>query len=101
MNARHTRRSWRVMSAFALLLASASILLSAWLFTRVQNERSTSVVTACVRDSNQSRAIIAFLDELGSRPKTLDKAREFFPVLSREQCEKRARSLVGPPPAKR
>ena len=95
------RRSWRVMSAFALVLAAASLLWSAWLFTRVQHERTASLVRACQRDSAQSMAIIEFLDELGSRPQTLNKAREFFPVLTREQCEQRAREAVGPPPARR
>lgn len=96
-----TRRAWRTMSALAMLLAAASMLLSAWLFTRVQDERTNSLVSACMRESSRSAATIEFLNELGSRPATLEKARTFFPVLTREQCEARARLSVGPPPAKK
>lgn len=95
------RRSWRTMSGLALILASASILLSAYLFQRVQTERTRSLVTTCLRDSAQSSAIIGFLSELGSRPQTVAKAREFFPVLTEKECRSRAERLVGPPPAKR
>jgi hypothetical protein len=95
------RRSWRVMSALALVLAAGSILFTAYLFTRVQNERTRSVVTSCLRDSAKNEAIIAFLEELEARPSTLTKAREFFPVLTERACEQRARVLVRPPPAHR
>lgn len=95
------RRSWRITAACALILAAASILFSAYLFTRVQDERTKTIVGACQRDSAQSEAIIQFLVELGSRPSTVRKARAFFPVLSPEQCEERGQRLVGPPPVKR
>lgn len=88
------------MSGLALVLAAASILLSSWLFTRIQTQRTESLVRACLRDSDQSRAIIAFLDELGSKPATVDKARGFFPVLTIDECEARAEESVGPPPGK-
>ena len=98
MNAKDTRRAWRVMSACALLLAAASILFSAFLFTRVQDERTRSLVRACVRDSTQNQGTLDFLAALDVREETLERARRFYPVLSVRQCEERARKAVGPPP---
>jgi hypothetical protein len=95
------RRSWRIMSACALILAAASMLLSSYLFTRIQDERTQTIVGACLRDSDQSRAIIAFLIDVHARPSTIKSSKSFFPVLTREQCEQRGRNLVGPPPVKR
>lgn len=92
------RSSWRVVSAAALLLASLSILVSAFLFTRIQNERTYALTQTCLRESDRSSATIAFLRDLGVRPMTLAKARERFPVLSVAQCEQRAQGLVKSPP---
>jgi hypothetical protein len=89
------RRSWRVMSALALVLAAGSMFLSARLFAQVQQERERSVVAGCLRDSAQSAAIIQFLGDVGSRKETLALARVLFPVLTEEQCRARGRDSVG------
>jgi hypothetical protein len=58
------RRSWRVMSALALLMAAASILFSAWLFNRVQEERANATRTACQGTNDRQDETKARLDEL-------------------------------------
>lgn len=95
------RRSLRILNALALLLAATSILLSAYLYTRIQNERSRALVVLCEQNSAQSAAIIAFLRHLDSRRSTVQEARKFFPVLTQNECENRSFDLVGPPPVKR
>lgn len=58
------RRSWRVMSASALVLAAASILFSAYLFTRIQAERERNIRTNCVAQNERHDDAIAALDEV-------------------------------------
>jgi hypothetical protein len=89
------------MSGVALVLAAASILFSAYLYTRIQNERSHALVVLCERNSAQSAAIIAFLAHLNTRRSTLRDARKYFPVFTHRQCSSRSIDLVGPPPVKR
>jgi DNA-binding transcriptional regulator YbjK len=90
-------RPWRVIAGLALILAASSVLLTAILFTKIQTERIRSLTSSCMRDSRQSAAIIGFLADVS--PRTVDKARRFFPVYSQAECRRQADQLVGPPPA--
>lgn len=58
------RRSWRVTAALALLLASASILLSAWLYAKIQDERERTIRTSCVATNERHDRTIATLNQL-------------------------------------
>lgn len=55
---------WRPVVALALILASASILLSAWLFTRIQGERARNVRASCEQTNARNQNTIAELDRL-------------------------------------
>jgi hypothetical protein len=54
--AQGTRRAWRVMSALALVLASASMLLSVFLFTLVRREGSERRDQSCRIAERKQRA---------------------------------------------
>lgn len=63
------RRSWRLLAAVALLLAAGSFLFSAYLYTRIQAERSHNIVSNCRDVNDRHDATIRKLDELvASRP---------------------------------
>jgi hypothetical protein len=58
------RRSWRIMSALALMLAAGSMLLSAWLYTTIQDEREKAVRENCEATNQRHDATITQLDRL-------------------------------------
>ena len=97
------RRRFRLLVMASLILASFSVLLSAWLFVRVTDtvdqvnvERSRNATEGCVRAAQQSTAIIDFIDGLGASPETLAAARVSFPSPSRAECELRSGRTVNP-----
>lgn len=79
------RRSWRFMSAGALVLAAASILLSAYLFTRIQAERENSIRAACQETNRRYDKTVGRLDKLIAQA----------PPGRREQAKKNRDGTVG------
>ena len=63
----------------------------------IQAERLRNTITACRERSNQNEQIIAYLEALDARPASIVRAREFFPVLTDEQCVAQARERVEHP----
>jgi len=81
------RRSWRVMSAVALVLSAASILLSVYLFDRVQANRLETVVTLC-QEEDKTRAEIR---------RVLRRNAQSVRGFEDRNCRAYARQVVDPP----
>lgn len=95
------RGAWRAMAAVGVILGSVAIFLSVWLFVlngervdQINQERVRNTVTSCVRDSNANLQIIEFLRDAGAQAETIDRAERFFPVLTQDECERRARETI-------
>lgn len=84
--------------AFGLALNSAGVFYTFKLnddrVEQINAERHRNVVAGCLRDSGQNARIIGFLEDVSTNPSTLADARRHFPVLSRSECERVARSAI-------
>jgi len=85
------------MAAAGCVLAALSILISVYLFTKIQDSRRVSLTEICNQQSVQNQKIIDYLASLGARPESIRRAAEFFPVQTREQCSARAHYRVDHP----
>lgn len=97
-------------SAFALMLAAASMLLSAWLYTRVQDERERSIRMACKDTNERHDRALAKLDILIEKVPPARRARAqqgragtvalIEALVPRRDCGKLVKRSVHPPPAR-
>jgi hypothetical protein len=102
------RRSWRFMSACALLLAAASILFSAYLYTRIQDERERSIRTSCEETNRRYDKAIARLDTLIRPSPAADRQRPperragtvllIDALVPKRNCDAAVKRSVGSPP---
>ena len=98
------------MSALALLASAASILFSAWLFARVQEERASATREACQGTNDRQDETKAALDELISRlpPERRARAEQrqrgtvllIEALAPKRDCERVVQRNVGSPPAR-
>jgi hypothetical protein len=102
------RRSWRFMSACALLLAAASILMSAFLYTRIQGERERTIRANCQETNRRYDKAITTLDRLIAEapPERRTRAREgragtvllIDALVPKRDCMAVVKRSVGSPP---
>ena len=99
------------MSAFALVLAAASILLSAYLYTRIQDERIRSISRSCEETNQRYDKAIETLDVLIARAPAERKQRArdgragtvllIDALVPKRDCAALVERSVGSPPAKK
>lgn len=65
---------------------------------QINHERLRNTIVACQEKSASNKAILAYLEALGARQATLERAREFFPVLTDGECVAQASRRVTPSP---
>lgn len=102
------RRSWRFMAAGAFVLAAGAILLSAHLFTRIQDEREKSIRMSCEETNARYDAAIGQLDRLIAQapPERRARAREgragtvllIDALVPKRDCDRVVDRSVRPPP---
>lgn len=91
------RRSWRIMAALGLLVAAGSIFMSAWLFTRVQQERERSIRASCTETNARHDDALVKLDRL-----LLARLEgPVSPALTPAVVQRRLRRALDPLPAAR
>lgn len=101
----------RVVPNVALMLAGASILFSAWLFTRIQDERENSIRTSCQETNQRYDKAIKTLDELIAKApaERRRRAREgragtvllIDALVPKRDCDALVGRSVGSPPSKK
>lgn len=101
------RRSWRVMSALAMLVAATSILLSTVLFVRIQGERERAIRSTCEGTNERHKAAVRTLDELIAKAPPSRRARAkasrdgtvllIEALVPLRDCERYVREQVGKP----
>lgn len=98
------------MSAGALMLAAAAIFMSAYLFTRIQDERENSIRTSCQETNRRYDKTIDTLDRLIAEapPGRRQRAREgragtvllINALVPKRDCDALVGRSVRPPPPK-
>lgn len=97
----------RLVPNLALILAAGSVLLSAWLFTRIQDERERSIRTSCQETNRRYDKAIERLDRLIAQAPADRKARAkqnragtvslIDALVPKRDCDALVGRSVGPP----